>query len=212
MNDKNENGTQKNYTRTRKKSDNTVRVQNESDLPDDKVIDIVKKKRGAKWTQELTATGGDKIKPGDNSRYIRHALASWNLPPIDISDPKQVENRLSEYFNYCMNNDRRPQIVGMCNWLGISRQTLNEWTNGVTRSATHGDIIKKAYEFMEEMWMDFMQGGKINPATGIFLAKNWYGYKDVADVVVTPNNPMQDLDAETARKRLIDAIPAEDDE
>jgi hypothetical protein len=65
---------------------------------------------------------------------------------------------------------------------------------------------------IEEMWADYMQSGKLNPATGIFLAKNWYGYKDVADVVVTPNDPLRDLNAEDARKRLVDAIPVEDDE
>lgn len=172
------------------------------------VVDIVqKKKRGAKWTQDLTADSGE---PGDNSRYVRYALASWNLPPIDISDAQQVENRIGQYFQYCIDNDRKPQIVGMCNWLGISRQTLNEWVNGVTRSATHGDIIKKAYSLIEEMWMDNMQNGRTNPAAGIFLAKNWFNYKDVADVVVTPNNPMQDLNADDARKRLLEAIPDEE--
>ena len=115
------------------------------------------------------------------------------------------------YFQYCADNDRKPQIVGMCNWLGISRQALNEWRNGDVRSATHGDIIKKACAIIEEMWADYMQAGKINPATGIFLAKNWYGYKDVADVVVTPNNPLKDLDADQARKRLIDSVPDEDE-
>ena len=172
------------------------------------VVDIVqKKKRGAKWTQDLTADSGE---PGDNSRYVRYALASWNLPPIDISDPKQVEQRIGQYFQHCIDNDRKPQIVGMCNWLGINRNTLNEWLNGVTRSATHGDIIKKAYSIIEEMWMDNMQNGRTNPAAGIFLAKNWFNYKDVADVVVTPNNPMQDLNADDARKRLLEAIPDEE--
>lgn len=172
------------------------------------VVDLVqKKKRGAKWTQDLTADSGE---PGDNSRYVRYALASWNLPPIDISDAQQVENRIGQYFQYCIDNDRKPQIVGMCNWLGINRNTLNEWLNGVTRSATHGDIIKKAYSIIEEMWMDNMQNGRTNPAAGIFLAKNWFNYKDVADVVVTPNNPMQDLNADDARKRLLEAIPEDE--
>jgi hypothetical protein len=65
---------------------------------------------------------------------------------------------------------------------------------------------------MEEIWYDLMQNGKINPGSGIFLGKNMFGYKDVADVVVTPNNPMQGLDAESARKRLVDSIPDDDDE
>lgn len=181
-------------------------------ISDDQVKDIVKSNRGSKWMKELSAEGGENIEPGDNSRFIRHALASWNLPPIDISDPKQVEERLTLYFNYCAENDRKPQVVGMANWLGISRQALNEWKNGEVRSATHGDIIKKAYNVIEEMWVDFMQSGKINPATGIFLAKNFFQYSDTQQVVLTPNNPMNDLDADTARKRLIDAIPADDDE
>ena len=178
------------------------------DDTNDKIVDIVqqKKKRGAKWMQDLTEKGGEGIEQGDTSRFLRFALASWNLPPIDISDPKQVEQRLLDYFQYCLDNDRKPQVVGMCNWLGISRQTLNEWENGVTRAATHGDIIKRAKSMLEEMWADYMLNGKINPASGIFLSKNWFNYKDVADVVVTPNNPMQDLNADDARKRLLESI------
>lgn len=183
-----------------------------TDLSEEQITDVVKKKRGAKWMRELSEDGAENIEPGDNSRFVRYALASWNLPPIDISDPEQVENRLGQYFQYCVENDRRPQVVGMCNWLGISRQALNEWKNGEARASTHGDIIKKAYDMMEEMWIDFMQGGKINPATGIFLAKNFFGYKDVADVVVTPNNPLQGMSADDARQRLIDAVPTDDDE
>lgn len=179
-------------------------------ISDEQVTDIVKKKRGSKWMQELSADGGN-VEPGDNSRFVRYAMASWNLPPIDISDPSQVEHRINDYLGYCADNDRRPQIVGMCNWLGISRDTLNKWVRGETRSNTHSDIIKKAYNMMEEMWVDYMQNGKISPPTAIFLAKNFFNYKDVADVVVTPNNPMQDMDAETARQRLIDAIPDEDE-
>ena len=177
----------------------------------EQVTEVVKKKRGAKWMQELTDEGDELVKPGDNSRFIRYAMASWNLPPIDISDPEQVRERINMYFNHCAENDRRPQVVGMCNWLGISRQTLNEWKNGEVRSATHGDIIKKAYGMLEEMWVDYMQNGKISPPTAIFLAKNFFNYKDVADVVVTPNNPLQDLDADQARKRLVESIPDEDE-
>ena len=186
---------------------------NGTPLSDEQATEIVKKKRnrGSDWMKELSADGGD-VQPGENSRFVRLAMASWNLPPIDISDPEQVKERIGMYFQHCVDNDRRPQIVGLCNWLGISRQTLMEWKNGEVRSATHGDIVKKAYDVMEEMWTDYMQYGKISPPTGIFLAKNWYGYKDVADVVVTPNNPMQDLDAENARKRLTEAIPVDDDE
>lgn len=177
-----------------------------------KVIDIVKKKRGAKWTQDLTADGGELIEPGDNARFVRLAMASWDLPPINISDPKQVEQRIKEYFKNCVENDRKPQLIGMANWLGVDRSTVNSWKRGEYRSETHSPIIKKAIDLLEELWVDYMQNGKVNPGAGIFLGKNLFGYKDVADVVVTPNNPMQGLDVEQARKRLEEAIPDEDDE
>ncbi len=181
---------------------------NGTELSNEQVTDIVKKKKPKNGLEVMKDFGAE---PGENSRFIRFAMASWDLPPIDISDPQQVKDRIGLYFEHCAKNDRKPQIVGMCNWLGISRQALNEWKNGETRSATHGDIIKKACAFIEEMWADYMMSGKLNPASGIFLAKNWFSYKDVADVVVTPNNPLQDLDAEQARKRLVESIPDEDE-
>ena len=55
-----------------------------------------------------------------------------------------------------------------------------------------------------------MQNGKISPPNGIFLGKNNFDYKDVQDVVLTPNTPLQNIDADESRKRLTSAIP--DDE
>lgn len=176
---------------------------NKKPLSDEQVTDVVKRRRGANWVKELTDTGGENMQPGENARYVRYAIASWGLPPIDISDPKQVEERIGLYFKYCADNDRKPQVVGMCNWLGISRDTLNTWVRGEVRSATHTDMIKKAYGVMEEMWVDYMQNGKVSPPTGIFLAKNWYGYRDVADVVVTPQNPYQNASDQELKDKYI---------
>ncbi len=130
--------------------------------------------------------------PGDNSRYLRHALAAWDLPPIDISDVAQVEERIQWYFNHCATDDMKPTVNGLCNALGISRDTLCQWKNEGTRAATHSDIIKKAYKILEQMWENYMMNGKINPVAGIFLGKNMFNYQDKQEVVVTPNNPLGD--------------------
>lgn len=144
--------------------------------------------------------------PGDNARFIRFALASWDLPPIDISDPKQVEARILQYFQYCADNDRKPQIIGMANWLGVSRATINEWKRGNMRSGTHFDLVQKAVSLLEEQWIDYMQSGKVNPAAGIFLAKNWYGYKDTQDVVVTPSAPYEEGNPEDVAKKYVEGM------
>lgn len=140
---------------------------------------------------DLAQFGQENIEPGDNTRYLRHALTTLNMPPIDISDSKQVENRLQWYFAHCADNDMKPTVNGMCNALGIHRDTLATWRTGEYRSNTHQGIIQKAYRLLEELWEDYMLNGKINPVSGIFLSKNlFYGYSDKQEVVLTPNNPL----------------------
>ena len=166
---------------------------------------VAKKKRNR---PDLAKFGEENCLPGDNTRYLRYALAAWDLPPIDISDEKQVEKRIGDYFTFCAENDRKPNMVGMANWLGVDKTTLDSWKRGEYRTQTHSPVIKKACRVLEDLWQDYMQNGKINPASGIFLGKNMFGYKDQQDVVVTPNNPLGPAEgyAELAQKYIDDVV------
>lgn len=158
---------------------------------------------------DLANFGYENVEPGDNTRYLRYAMASWELPPIDISDPKQVENRIKEYFMYCVENDRKPNKIGLANWLGVDATTINSWEREEYRALTHSPVIKKAVSLLHELWADYMQNGKVNPASGIFLGKNMFGYKDNQDITIRPDNPYGDQrDAATIAKEY-DALPEE---
>lgn len=147
------------------------------------------------------------VDPGDNARYLRYAMVSLSLPPIDISDEKQVQQRVEEYFMHCIENDRKPNIVGMANWLGVDRTTLASWKRGEYRSDTHSHLIQKYCQLLEEQWYDYMMNGKVNPASGIFLGKNVFAYSDTQNIVVTPNNPMgEEQSAEDIQKRIEGSI------
>lgn len=153
-----------------------------------------------KKERELSGTtskfGMEHVEPGDNSKYIRHALATLNLPPIDIADPKQVSDRIDWYFHHCADNEMKPTVTGFCNALGVHKDTIRTWYNGEFRAGTHQDIIRRAYRVLEELWEDYMLNGKINPVSGIFLGKNqWTGYNDKQELVLTPNaNGVTDVD------------------
>ncbi len=164
-------------------------------MPDknEQIASAVKKKRNR---PDLANFGEEHVEPGDNARYLRFARVAFDLPPIDISDPAQVENRINQYFDFCEANDRKPNMIGLSNWLGVDSTTLNSWKRGEYRTTTHSPLIQKAVRILEEMWVDYLQNGKVNPASGIFLGKNLFGYKDSQDVVITPNNPITDADAE----------------
>lgn len=153
-----------------------------------------------KKERELSGTtskfGMENVEPGDNSRYIRHALANLSMPPIDISDPVQVSNRIDWYFTHCFDCDMKPTVSGFCNSLGITRQTLMTWKQGRFREDTHQAMILRAYRIMEELWENYMLNGKVNPVSGIFLGKNQFdGYSDRQELVLTPNhNQVEEVD------------------
>ena len=170
---------------------------NNENLPAESTTTAIKPKR-TRNRPDLANFGQENVEPGDNSFFVRHALANLKQPPIDISDPKQVENRIDWYFNHCIDNDVKPTVKGFCNALGIHKDTIRTWKNGEYRKDTHQAIILKAYAVLEELWEHYMQNGKINPVSGIFLGKNNFGYQDKQDLVITPNtNTIEAADAET---------------
>lgn len=149
---------------------------------------IEARKREKAKTLVTSTFGMQNIEAGDNSLYIRHALATLNQPPIDISDPQQVSDRIDWYFHHCADNEMKPTVTGFCNALGVHKDTIRTWYNGEFRAGTHQDIIRRAYRVLEELWEDYMLNGKINPVSGIFLGKNqWTGYNDKQELVLTPN-------------------------
>ncbi len=141
-----------------------------------------------------SAFGQDLAEPGDNSKYLGHALTVMRMPLIDLNDAQQVRERCEWYFDFCFANDMKPTVSGLCNAFKISRQTLMQWRTGTFRKNTHQAIILEAYALMENLWEDYMQNGKINPVSGIFLGKNNYGYADKQEYVLTPNQQQEAVD------------------
>lgn len=43
-----------------------------------------------------------------------------------------------------------------------------------------------------ELWVDYMMNGRVNPASGIFIGKNIFGYRDVIDIAPAQPAPLGD--------------------
>ena len=142
---------------------------------------------------------------GDNSRFLSHAMTVMSMPPIDTTDVVQVQERIKDYLDLCVDSDIKPTVKGFCNALKISRTTLFDWKRGTYRADSHQAVIIQAYDLLEEMWEHYMLNGKINPVSGIFLGKNNFGYQDKQEYVVTPNKN----EVEAADVNIIDQKYAE---
>ena len=131
---------------------------------------------------------------GDNNKYTTFALAIMRLPKIDFRNPDELRSRVVEYFQLCADHDMKPGVAAVGLAIGLDRRRLWE-----IRSGNHvrvsgipqecQDIINSVYDSLEALWENYMQNGKINPVSGIFLGKNNFGYADKQEYVVTPNSP-----------------------
>jgi hypothetical protein len=152
------------------------------------------------------------VEAGDNTKYLSLGMELFNLPAIDLREPEQVNNRLNEFFEIHARYDMKPTVAGMGMALGLDRRRLWEIKTGnfgTQKSLAElptltKDSIKKAYEYMELLWENYMQNGKINPVSGIFLGKNNFGYQDKTEHVITPTiNSDADYSTEDIRKRYL---------
>lgn len=181
-----------------------------------KDVQVIKKKpRGG--NSPVIGDNGLMLEKGDNAKIMSINIALFNMQDIDMTDAQAVTGRLGEYFALYEQADLKPTVAGMAIALnGMSRQTLtaiaHDRVTGSTgyKSALPPEVtatIKKAYKMLENMWETYMNSGKINPVSGIFLGKNNYGYQDKTEYVLTPNQQNDsDYDAEDIRQRyLIDS-------
>lgn len=166
------------------------------------VVDISKKKYPMNSERQR-----ENVKPGDNARYLRHSLAMWDLPVLDISDPEAVRERIGWYFMHCAESDMKPTVTGLALALGTTVQTLKMWTDGASRRETHMDMIRQAKMVIEDQMNSYMENGKINPVAGIFLLKNHFGYRDQQETIITPNTTMGEaVDTDEMRQKYLDIL------
>lgn len=166
---------------------------------------VVKKKRKSSPRPNQTV----QTNPGDNAKYIRHSLALVRLPKVDMSDEKQVSNRVYEYFEICEQNDMKPSVTGLALALDVDRKYLWQLREGSRgKNPAVADTLKRAMTLLDNQMVDYMQNGKINPVSGIFLMKNNFGYADKQEVVVTPNNPLDgDKDVAALEEQYKASVP-----
>lgn len=152
----------------------------------------------------------DDMKP--RQRYQLYSSLMKKIPKINTDDPIQVKNRITAYFDCCNKNDIATSPPDLARWLKTSKRNLMRWLNGEFRKNTHQPLIEDAWTKLEADLVNRVQVGAISPPSGIFLLKNWFGYKDVQDVVVTPKNPLGELqNPEELRRRIEGTVIIDDD-
>ena len=147
--------------------------------------------------------------PGDNSKFTRHNRMLYELVPVTFESAEEVKERTITYLDICEQNDMKPSVAGYALALGIDRVNLWRIVTGATvKPAEVRNVLKRAYDLLNAQMEDYMQNGKINPVSGIFLMKNAWGYKDKQEIEVSANQGDAESPDQLASK-YADAIPVD---
>jgi hypothetical protein len=167
---------------------------------------VVKRKSNGKNSPVIGNNGYDIDSPASQglvSKLLTEALEAYRMPPVKSDE--ELLDRLDAYFERCASKDIKPTVEEMCLFTGYSIKTIWAWENEQRGGFSNrtAEIIKKSKAYMATFDAKLLLEGKLNPVSYIFRAKNYYGMKDVQDVVLTPNNPLgPGSDAATIRKQI----------
>ncbi len=98
--------------------------------------------------------------------------------PAIFKDPKELEEKIAQYFAMCEQTGRPETFAGLAVWLGVDRKTVYNYAEKDEFFHT----MKKARDYiLAKLEEKMMAEGK---AGQIFLAKN-YGYTDKTETEIS---------------------------
>lgn len=134
-------------------------------------------------------------------------LNELGAQPLDRKNKEELDQRFDDYLRLCMAYQIQPSNQACYLALGISKQTMSDWENGVKGATFQADFSKKVKQTISAFREIAANEGKINTVWAIFMGKNYDGLKDQQDVVVTPNVIGQTDDATTLAEKYRDNLP-----
>lgn len=129
---------------------------------------------------------------GKNRQNLLLALEAWDLPRVDTKNPAAIEERIEMYLRHCAENDVAPSVSGCAAWMGVHNTLLLDYYQGKRGTPAHQMVAAKFYNVVQNVWAMDMHEGNINPVSGIFMGKAFFGLKDTQEVVISNGNASQD--------------------
>lgn len=150
------------------------------------------------------------LAPGENAQVAGSLLEILSWGEVDRADIKALEERFVKTIQFCIEKNIRVtnQIVYLA--LGLAQEDVWAWSRGEVRTKAHMHLAKTIKRFCATYREQLGAEGKLNPVTLIWWQKNYDGFVDKSEVVLTPNNALGDtVDPEEVRRRRIANLPTD---
>lgn len=131
---------------------------------------------------------------------------------VDLRDADAVRQAADRYLSHCTDYAVLPSFVGLAATLGVSRMYLYRFLEQNRESST-GRLLEQLRSLFTDARITAADRNAAPESLTIFLLKNGNeGFADRVEVApAEPSNPFGNMDAEAARKRLLEAVPMDND-
>lgn len=103
------------------------------------------------------------------------------LGPMDM-----VEHQIDEYFELCDETNQLPSIKALALYLGVTKRTLDKYMNDPL--SPYYNMLNLARDMCHVVIENGAMNNKVNPATYMFTAANYYDMKNTQSVELNHNN------------------------
>ena len=149
----------------------------------------------------ITKMQNPQLPEGYNTNAINFLNLIIPKEKLDYNDVPEMERRFNRYLQLCSEHDMKVSNLGAYTAIGITKYNADYWKNDCKTNPERCDFIKKVQQICACYRENMMAEGKVNPVVGIFWQKNYDGFKDQQEVVLTPNDPLGDEASEKALKQ-----------
>jgi len=95
---------------------------------------------------------------------------------------KELDTLVAAYFTLCEKTNKAPTKGGLGLFLDVTREYFRD---NIEKNTELADTIKKAYEEIEEVWIQMLSSKGYSAAGVIFYLKNAYKWRDRLETDVT---------------------------
>lgn len=108
-----------------------------------------------------------------------------------LGTPEEVEKRVQEYFDLCAETNQLPSIKALALYIGVSYRTLKKYIDDPT--SRYNEILVMARDYCHVVVENGALNNKVNPATYMFTAANYYDMKNTQSVEIGRTSTEKEL-------------------
>ena len=125
-----------------------------------------------------------------------------------LGSPEEVEKRVQEYFDLCAETNQLPSIKALALYIGVSYRTLKKYIDDPT--SRYNELLVMARDYCHIVVENGALNNKVNPATYMFTAANYYDMKNTQSVEIGRTSTEKELaNSQEAIKALKNLLKSE---